>query len=170
MINKEKQVIIYELEEDPRFFFQDQPKEVQDEILKKNDEYGKLVLEPILDKKIEQLGEGRYEFGAVIVAHHGVHSHLVYLVVRNTDTDQMHLYGDMEPLVHILAEGYNSFFDQQAKADLEQKREAPVTEDMIIGEGGGAANDGNPEFMLEDPETGEMVAADDIAKQLFGGA
>ena len=117
----------------------------------------------------EQQDLDMVQFGAIVGADQGVHKTVTLIITRCKDCGHMEFYGDLDPVMHLMANGTNVYMGEHASS----MPDVDLSNAKIVS-GNGSLEDRLPEelrgaeFILEDTETGELTAADDLAEALYG--
>ena len=196
---KPENVMIYELESNDNFNFDELPPEKQQEIRKKNDQYEATAIRNSLIEKsmpcqclMPVMAERARRRASIIPSTVGPNGQ-INIQLEQQDIDQKDfivivneddgLYTDVRMVVshckncgELHAWGdLGPIGDLVAKAfvdyDTTQEKRRRQAEKLkeLIGDGP-KAPDGQPTFMLEDTDTGKMTPADDLMDQLTGKA
>lgn len=188
---------VYELEDNDSFNYDSLPKEKQEEIDQINEKFEKTTLQQVLhDKAIpcqcmameiqerairraSLLSGGRNmpisleltqddidqkDFVVVINTENGIYSDIRCIVSHCRRCGELHMWGELEPIGNLLA---HCFVDHDTTQQHKKDREDRIR-DMIANTP--VPEDGRPQFVLENTETGEMTPADDLVRSLAGDA
>ena len=188
---------VYELESNDSFDYDALPEEKQKEIDAVNEKYERTKLQQAVQSKAGpcqcmsmELQERAMRRASLLTAHSqpGMPIQLEltqadidqkdFVVILNTDDGvygdircivshckrcgEMHVWGDLAPLGDLLA---HSFVDYDTTQQNKQKRADQMQK--LIDETP-IPPDGQPQFILENTETGEMTPADDFVRAMVG--
>ena len=116
------------------------------------------------------------QFGVVIDIVNGRYDSVLAILSRCKGCSEVRIWGTVEPLTAMVAMAFNDYMNrqpqrvavQQALDERERNNIVPDGDDTAPVVEPGATTDG-PMFMLENTETSEKHAADNLGEVLFGG-
>lgn len=116
------------------------------------------------------------QFGVVVNTANGRYDGILAILSRCKGCSDIRIWGTIEPLTAMVAMAFNDYMNrqpqrvavQQALDEREQSDIAPDGDDTAPVVEPNTTADG-PMFMLENTETGEKHAADNLGEALFGG-
>ena len=196
MVNLEL-VNVYELESDDSFDYEALPEKEQKVIDEQNDAFDNGVLQQYLMGKampcqcmtrelqeramrraailsqgpgpmsvqldITQVELDQTDFVVIINTERGIHKDIRFAVSHCRRCGAMFFWGDLNPIGDLIA---HAFVDHDTTQQRKNKRAAQLQK--LIDEGP-KPPDGQPQFILENTETGEITPADDLINAMVNG-
>lgn len=113
--------------------------------------------------QLEQKDFDQKNFVVILNTEKGYYSNIRCIISHCKRCGELHFWGELEPFGDVISRRFVDYDTTQAN---KEKREAQMKE-LIANTP--VPEDGRPQFVLEDTETGELTPADDLVRSLAGG-
>lgn len=109
------------------------------------------------------------QFGVIVNTINGRYEGLMCILKRCKACSEISIWGAIEPMTAMCAHAFNDYMNRDVQRRAIQ--EAVDARDAAGDEGDAeTSGENSPMFVLENTETGETHAADDLGEALFGGS